>query len=62
MLEHIDDVLHVCPLPPTHIQTQSNLQYNKHILETLFYLTTPLEHIDFHTIGYWTLSILTLSL
>ena len=23
------------------------------IVESLFYLTTPLEHINFHVIGYW---------
>ena len=26
-------------------------------VESLFYLTTPLEHFNFHIIGYWTSSI-----
>ena len=39
---------------PSHSpSTCEEAQKRKEKKESLFYLTTPLKHIDFHIIGYW---------
>ena len=39
------------------IDFQLEVKTNRAVMESLFYLMTPLEHIDFHIIVYWMSSI-----